>query len=129
MNQLTATVKQIEYVDNLHLVSFELGNQMLKMVSLELNELIEIKKSFKLSVKSTNISIAKNFSGVISYINQLNAKIIDVNNGILLSSIKVKVEGFELESLITLEASLNMSLRVGDKVIVLIKESEISVCG
>lgn len=129
MNQLTATVIKIENIENLHLVSFELGNQMIKMVSLELNELLELDRTVKLSLKSTNIAMAKNFIGMISYVNQLSAKVTDVNNGALLSSIQLSVEGFALESLITLEASLEMNLSVGDEVVVLIKGSEISVCG
>ena len=129
MNQLTATVIKIENIENLHLVSFELGNQMIKMVSLELNELLELDRTVKLSLKSTNIAMAKNFIGMISYANQLSAKITNVNNGALLSSIQLSVEGFSLESLITLEASLEMNLSVGDEVVVLIKGSDISICG
>ncbi len=129
MNQFSATVTKIEHIDNLHLVSFRLGNQTIKMVSLELNELLELNKTVKLSVKSTNISIAKNFTGLISYANQLSGKVTDIDNGRLLSSIKLDVEGFGLESLITLEASLYMELCVDDSVTVLIKGSEVFVCG
>ena len=127
MNQFTATVKKIEHIENLHLVTFVLGNQSIKMVSLELNKLLQVGSVVKLSVKSTNIAIAKNFTGMISYANQLNAKVTAVNNGKLLSSIGLNVEGFALESLITLEASLEMKLFVGDNILVFLKGSEVSV--
>ena len=127
MNQFRATVKNIEHIDNLHLVSFRVGNQTMKMVCLELNELLQVDSVVKLSVKSTNIAIAKNFSGMISYVNQLNAKVTAVNNGRILSSIQLSIEEFKLESLITLEASLLMNLSIGDEVTVLIKGSEVSV--
>ena len=129
MNQFSATVTKIEHIDNLHLVSFRVGNQTLKMVSLELDKLLELDKTVKLSVKSTNISMAKNFTGLISYVNRLSGKVTAVNNGKLLSSIQLNVEGFGLESLITLEASLAMELCVGESVTVLIKGSEVFVCG
>jgi molybdopterin-binding protein len=129
MNQFTATVKTIDHVENLHLVSFELGNQTIKMLSLELNRILEPESTIQLRVKSTNIALAKNFTGAISYANQLQAKVISVNNGILLSSIGVTVEGFRLESLVTLESSLEMNLCVDDEVTVLIKGSEVFVCG
>ncbi len=129
MNKFSATVTKIEHINNLHLVSFRVGNQTIKMVSLELNELLELDKTITLSVKSTNISIAKNFIGLISYANQLSGKVTDIKNGRLLSSIKLDVEGFILESLITLEASLAMELSVDDSVTVLIKGSEVFVCG
>ena len=129
MNKFSATVTKIEHINNLHLVSFRVGNQTLKMVSLELNELLELDKTITLSVKSTNISIAKNFIGLISYTNQLSGKVVDVENGKILSSIKLDVEGFGFESLITLEASLAMELSVDDSVTVLIKGSEVFICG
>jgi molybdopterin-binding protein len=55
--------------------------------------------------------------------------VISENNGILIGSIGVTVEGFRLESLVTLESSLEMNLCVGDEVTVLIKGSEVFVCG
>ena len=129
MNQFKATVKTINQVENLHLVTFKLGGQTLKMVSLELNESLKVNSTVKLNVKSTHISIAKNLKGQLSHANQLEGKITAVNNGQLLSSIQLIVEGFELESLITLEASLAMKLNVNDDILVLIKGSEVSVCG
>ena len=129
MNRLTATVKEIVNIDNLHITTCQLGTQSLKMVSLELCKVLEVGKEVNLSVKSTNISLAKNFSGDISILNQLKAKVVAVNNGKLLSSIQVDVEGFTLEGLVTLEASLSMELSVGDEVLVLLKGSEVSVCG
>ncbi len=129
MNQFNATVKKIERVENLHLVSFEFGNQTIKMLSLDLNRLLELESTVRLRVKSTNIALAKNFTGMLSYANQLKASIISVNNGVLLSSIGVNVEGFKLESLVPLESSLSMDLSVGDNVTLLIKGSEVFVCG
>jgi molybdopterin-binding protein len=119
-NRLTAIVKQIEHVENLHIVTCQLGVQTLKMVSLELNETLQVDRSVDFSVKSTNIALAKNLTGQLSYANQLKAKIVAVENGKLLSSIQLDVEGFSLESLVTLEASLAMSLSVGDEVLVLL---------
>ena len=129
MNQLTVKVDAIEQVDNLHIVTCQLGCQTLKMLSLELSDSLKVGSTIDLSVKSTNISLAKNFTGKISLVNQLKAKVVAVNNGKLLSSIQVDVEGFTLESLVTLEASLSMELSVGDEVLVLLKGSEVSVCG
>ena len=129
MNKLTVKVEVIEQVDNLHIVTCQLGCQTLKMLSLELSDSLKVGSSIDLSVKSTNISLAKNFTGKISLVNQLKAKVTAVDNGKLLSSIQVDVEGFTLESLVTLEASLSMELSVGDEVLVLLKGSEVSVCG
>ena len=127
MNQLTATVSKIENIETLHHLTFTLGTQKIKMLSLELDPNIQVDKEVKISVKSTDIAIAKNFVGQLSYANQLKAKITHVNNGKLLSSIGLDVEGFALESVITLSSSLEMKLQEGDDVVVLVKGSEVSI--
>ena len=111
MNQLKAKLIHIESVSTLHHLTFELNQQVIHMLSLEFNSPLNIDSFMKLNIKSTDIAIAKNFLGVLSYENQLKAKITQVNNGQILSSIKLNVEGFVLESLIGLEASLKMKLK------------------
>lgn len=129
MNQLTATLTKIENVESLHHLTFALGTQTIGMLSLELDPNIKVGKQVQLCVKSTDIAIAKNFTGQLSYANQLKAKVTSVNNGKLLNSIGLDVEGFALESVITLNASLEMELQEGDDVLVLVKGSEVSVYG
>lgn len=129
MNQLTATLSHIENVDRLHHLIFALGVQTVEVLSLELTTHLKVGSRVQLSVKSTDLALAKNFSGQLSYSNQLKANVTHVNNGKILSSIELDVEGFALESIITLNASLEMNLREGDEVVVLIKGSEVSVCG
>lgn len=128
MNQLEATLRQIKNIDTLHLLTFSLGTQTVQMLSLELDPNLKVGKQAKLSVKSTDIALAKNFTGQLSFANQLKAKVISVNNGKLLSSIGLDVEGFVLQSVITLNASLDMQLHKGNEVLILIKGSEISIC-
>ncbi len=127
MNQFRATVKKIENVNNLHLVSFDVGHQIVKMLSLELNELFKVDSDVLLSVKSTNIAIAKDFTGLLSYENQLDATILNVENGKLLSSVELEIEGFKMEAIIPLNASLKMNLQKANKVIALIRETEVSL--
>ena len=129
MNQLKAKLIHIESLSTLHHLTFELNQQVIHMLSLEFNSPLNIDSFMKLNIKSTDIAIAKNFLGVLSYENQLKAKITQVNNGQILSSIKLNVEGFVLESLIGLEASLKMKLKKGDDVVVLFRGSEVSLCG
>jgi len=128
MNKLTATVKQIDNIDNLYSLKLSLGIQTLKIVTLEPKSNINIDFIVNLFVKSTDISIAKNLTGLLSHSNQLNANILSINNGEILTAVTVKVEGFTMESIITKEASLKMSLSKGDNVLLLIQESDISLC-
>ena len=97
------------------------------MMSLDLGSNIQIGKKVRLSVKPSNISIAKNFTGEISLSNQLVAIIQNIENGKLLSSISLKISDFLLESIITVDSSKRMNLQIGDEVKILIKASNLSI--
>lgn len=127
MSKLIATIKKINNIDNLNIIEFDFFGTSLKMMSLDLSSDVQIGKKVKLSIKPTNISIAKNFLGEISLSNQLVATIEDIENGELLSSISLKINDFLLESIITADSSKRMNLEIGNKVIMLIKASDISI--
>ena len=127
MSSLIATVAQIDNCDSLHIVKFDCNSQILSMMSLDLDEKIKVGTKVKLLAKPTHIAIAKEFSGEVSYSNQLSTTIISCNNGQLLSNIKLKYFDTILESIITMNSSKRMNLQVGDKVTAFIKASEISI--
>lgn len=127
MNKIVAKVTKIESVDNLNILSFDFFDQALSMMSLDLSEDIEVGVEVELTAKATHIAIAKEFSGDISYSNQIKSKIISVDNGELLSSIKSESNSTVFESIITLNSSKRMNLNVGDEVTLFIKASELSI--
>ena len=127
MSQLVATIKKINSVDNLNIVEFDFNGLTLKMMSLDLNADVQVGKKVKLSVKPTNISIAKNLIGEISLSNQIVATIENLENGQLLSSIRLKVHNTILESIITVDSSKRMNLQIGEVVTILIKASNLSI--
>ncbi len=127
MSKLIATIKKINSIDNLNIVEFEFLGTTLKMMSLDLGSNIQIGKKVRLSVKPTNISIAKNLTGEISLSNQLVAIIQNIENGELLSSVSLKISDFLLESIITVDSSKRMNLQIGDEVKILIKASNLSI--
>ncbi|MDD4330369.1 MAG: TOBE domain-containing protein [Aliarcobacter sp.] len=127
MSQFVATIKKIDNIDSLNIVEFNFFENNLKMMSLGLNSDIQVGKKVKLSVKPTNIIIAKNILGDISLSNKIVATIKQVENGELLSSILLKVDDIFLESIITKDSSLNMNLQINDKVSIFIKASDLSI--
>jgi molybdopterin-binding protein len=120
-------VKEIEYCDSLHIIRFDFRGEVLSMMSLDISDNIKIGTRVKLVVKPTHIAIAKKFSGDVSYSNQLPCTIKSINNGKLLSSIKLSVYDTVLESIITVNSSQKMNLKVGDEVIAFVKASELSI--
>jgi len=127
MSKLIATITKIESVDNLNIVSFDFNTTLLKMMSLDLSKNIEVGKKVSLNIKPTFVAIGKDFSGELSYSNKINSKIVAIENGKLLSSIKLSCDESIFESIITVESALRMNLQVGDEVIALIKASELSI--
>ena len=127
MSQLVATIKKINSIDNLNIVEFDFHGLTLKMMSLDLNADVQVSKKVKLSVKPTNISIAKNLIGEISLSNQIVATIENLENGQLLSSVSLKVHNTLLESIIIVDSSKRMNLQIGESVTILIKASNLSI--
>jgi len=127
MSSLIATVTQIEHCDSLHIVKFDCKGQTLSMMSLDLSGAIQIGRKVRLVVKPSHIAVAKNFSGEVSYSNQLQTTIVSIENGQLLSSVKLHFFDTVLESIITLHSSHKLDLKVGDSVTAFIKASELSI--
>ncbi|MFA7571385.1 MAG: TOBE domain-containing protein [Sulfurimonadaceae bacterium] len=127
MSQMVATVKSIENLEQLNIVEFEFNAHVLKMMSLDLNSNISIGKKVVLSVKPTNIALAKQLVGEISFSNQMVATIQTLTHGKLLSSIGLTINGIVFESIITLSSAKRMNLHINDEVIMLIKASDLFI--
>ncbi len=127
MSKLIATVTNIDSVENLNIVTFDFLGQSLSMMSLDLNNNIKKGVEVELMAKPSSIAIAKEFSGDISYSNQIKTKISNIENGKLLSSIKLQIDKFILESIITTNSSKRMNLQKGDEVTAFIKANELSI--
>jgi molybdopterin-binding protein len=97
------------------------------MMSLELNDAIKAGTKVKLSIAPSHVAIAKNLSGDVSYSNRLPSTILSIENGKLLSSLKLGFFDTVLESIITVESSKRLDLKVTDRVTALIKASELSI--
>jgi molybdopterin-binding protein len=127
VNYIRAEVKKIQSVDALNIVEFSASGQKIKMMSLELNEDIKVGAKVRLSVKSTNISLAKELNSKISISNILHVEIKEIKYGELLCSVRLKFALEELECVITKEACLDMDLQNEKKIMALISENEVSI--
>lgn len=127
MNYIEATITQINAVDNVNSVDFQAQGETLSMIALELDEALRIGSNVLLGVKATGIALAKEGCAQLSISNQLKMKVEEVNDGKLLSSIKLRFAGTSLQSIITQRSSSQMGLKEGDEVIALIKASELSI--
>ncbi|SFV55401.1 hypothetical protein MNB_SM-4-1505 [hydrothermal vent metagenome] len=97
------------------------------MMSLELDVKIGVGTKVILGVKASSVAIAKDFSGELSYANQLELVIQNIQEGELLCSLDLKAKNFELESIITLASKNRMKLQVTDTITALIKSSDLYI--
>ena len=127
MNKIIAEVIKIDSVENLNIVNFKYKDNNLSMMSLDLSDDVKVGAKVELVVKPSHVAIAKNFNGEVSYSNQLPTIIKSIDNGELLSSVKLDFFDTVLESIITFSSSKRMNLKVGDEVTAFIKSSELSI--
>ena len=127
MSMINASITKIQSIDNLNIVSFDFSGVTLKMMSLDLSAQMQVGRKVTLNVKPFHITIVKDFYGDISYSNRLHAVVNSCENGELLSSVKLFVNGVILESIITKELAVEMELKVGDNVLVMIKANDLSI--
>lgn len=127
MSQIIATISSINNEGNLNIVEFNFFDYKLKMMSLDLNTNIKIGTKVSLEIKPTQIALAKEFTGVVSFSNQLNAKVLSCENGKLLSSIQLIIHDIIFESIITASSSKRMDIQINDELIILIKASDLSI--
>ncbi len=127
MNEIVATISQIDNIENLNIVQFEFNNQILKMMSLDLSDKIVKSQKVILAVKPTHIAIGKDVSGQLSYSNQIKATIKEIEEGKLLTNILAEVGEITLQSIITTSSSQRMNLKKNDEIILYIKASDLSI--
>lgn len=77
--------------------------------------------------KETEVSLAKNLSGLISLRNRIAVTIRSIERGEILSAVILDYAGHALTSVITTRAADRLQLAVGDQVEALIKANEIAL--
>lgn len=127
MNTITAEITNIEHVDAVHVVSFKVAKQELRMMGLELNEKLYVGSMVVLGAKATNIALGREKNAMLSISNQLEVRITKLIIGTLLARVYFDFEGEIWESLITKKSVERMDLHEGETVVAFIKSSELSI--
>ena len=126
MNKLEVIVSKIDNLENLNIVQFDYKGINLSMMSLGLSN-INVGNKVVLSINASHIAIAKDFEGEISLSNKIPCIIENLDKGELLSSLRLNIEHTIITSIITTNSVNRMNLKEKDKVIALIKASELSI--
>ena len=127
MNLITATIRDIKKHQNISALRFDALGFELGMVALEIDETLQIGAVVNLKAKATNIALAKEINRQLSISNQLKGRVVEINHGEILCSVKLKVQETTLESIITEHSAIAMNINIGDTIVALIKASDISI--
>ncbi|WP_428737380.1 TOBE domain-containing protein [Sulfurimonas sp.] len=127
MSHFVAKIVEIESLQSLHLVKLSRDEQYFSMISLELNENVQVGTEVKLYVKSSNIVLSKNSNKELSIANQFKTIITSIKYGTILTNIKLDFLGNCLEALLTTHQAKQLQLQEGDKVYAFINESDLSL--
>ena len=103
MNKLIAEVVEIISNERLNLIKCKFKDEIINVLMLELNLDIKINSKVELYIKPTALSI---IDEKVDFDNILKAKITQIENGKILSSVIVKIADFDFE-ILTLKKEFN----------------------
>ena len=130
MNKLTGIISQIQQSGAILLVDIDVDGHNFSAMVIEsathLEWLIE-SNAVELVFKETEVSLAKNLSGMISMRNRMKCTVQQIERGELLSKVSLQFQKYTLISAITTRSVISLDLKVGDEVEALVKANEVSL--
>lgn len=130
MNRLPGTIDAVDMHGSIALVDVAVGAHRFTATLIGAGEDVagwSAGMPVKLLFKETEVSIAKNLSGLLSMRNRIPATVTAIERGKLLAKIKLDFNGHAIESVITTRSSIALGLAVGDAVEGLVKSNEMTL--
>ncbi len=132
MNRLPGRIAAIESNGHLSLVDVEVDGHLFTATLLETPEnapYLRVGTAVTLLFKETEVSLAKDLSGLISLRNRFPVSVVSINNGQIMSEVALSYGAHPLSSIITSRAVARLHLKPSDQVEALVKANEISLVG
>jgi len=130
LNRLKGQIVAIDHTCHMSLVDVAVGDDIFTTTLLETPDsadYLSVGHNVTLLFKETEVSLAKNLSGLISLRNRIAVTIHSIERGDILSAVRLDYAGNALTSVITTRAVGRLQLAVGDQVEALIKANEIAL--
>lgn len=127
MNRLKGQIIAIEHTSHMSLVDVAVDGDVFSATLLETPEsaaYLKVGNQVTLLFKETEVSLAKNLSGLISLRNRFPVTIRSIERGDILTAVGLNYRGVTLTSVITTRGIDRLQLVVGDKVEALVKANE-----
>lgn len=130
MNKLTGQIAAIECNRHMSLVDVAVGADILSATLLETpesEEKLKVGNTVSLLFKETEVSLAKNLSGLMSMRNRLSVKVSSIERGDILSAVKLNYADKLLTAVITTRGMDRLQLAIGDEIEALVKSNEMVI--
>jgi molybdate transport system regulatory protein len=130
MNKLTGNISQIQKSGSIILVDVDVNGQCFSALLIESAtppEWLQTNNTIDLVFKETEVSLAKNLTGKISLRNRMICRVMQIDKGILLSTIRLAFQNFILMSAITTRSVESLQISVGEEIEALVKSNEVSL--
>jgi molybdate transport system regulatory protein len=128
MNNLPGTIRQVETAGGIALIEVEVnGHLFTALMAGTVDSTWTAGTPVVLQFKETEVSLAKNLSGLLSMRNRFSATVTAIERGQILTRVSLDFLGRSLQSIITTRSSHTLSLAVGDQVEGLVKSNEMSL--
>ena len=127
MNRLRGTISAVESAGHVRLVDVNVNDTTFSAILLEATERLHPGAAVTLAFKETEVSLAKNLSGLISLRNRLPARVRAVEKGQVLAKVTLDYQGVDVVSIITTRSAERLDLEAGDAVEALVKANEMTI--
>ena len=130
MNRLPGTISEVDVYGSIALVDVLVGERRFTATLIGAADDVTgwlPGKPVTLLFKETEVSLAKNLSGLISMRNRIPCTVTAIERGRLLTHVALDFDGRKLASVITTRSSYSLDLSIGDTVEGLVKANEMTL--
>ncbi len=130
MNCLDGQIVNLISDKNMTIIDMNVSGSSLKTIIIETFDtasFLKIGNQLSVMFKETEVNIAKDFTGKISFQNRLNCSVKSINKGKLLSQITLNFHSHDISAIIATSECDGLELKENDTVLALIKATEIMV--
>jgi molybdate transport system regulatory protein len=130
MNRLRGQISGIESNGHVSLVDVIVDGDTFVCILLEAPDsapYLAVGNEVNVLFKETEVSLAKNLSGLISLRNRIRGTVQHIRKGAVLSEVVLDCRGHSVSSIITSRSIVRLDIKEGDEVEALIKANEVTL--
>ncbi len=130
MNRLPGRIAAVDIEGSIALVDVLVGERRYTATLIGAREDVaswQTDAPVTLLFKETEVSLAKNLTGLVSMRNRMPGKVIAIERGRILTRVVLDVDGYSISAVITSRSCDHLQLTIGDDVEGLVKANEMSL--